>query len=246
MKISKLFHWLYASIMLMPIFAIGTKCLYVALNKNAKDSYSESPVEEIVYTDVYYTNEDYYFNKSGSYVMNSTPMIKVDFIQLTTNNTDAQSYFNNNQSNIKYFRLIYYATNQIRLYFYDINQTQLDYNTIRDTNSLFMYFTTRENGSFNNDNLFYQIRYNDYSYLDNVFYYAVDEIKDQPIFSWANDSFINQPITYIGGLFGLQSDSAIYTLLSYWLSISIIWLTFDLLMYVPLLVHRWIDKGVLE
>lgn len=35
-------------------------------------------------------------------------------------------------------------------------------------------------------------------------------------------------------------------LLTYWTSISIIWLVFDVFMYVPLLVHRWIDKAKIE
>ena len=35
-------------------------------------------------------------------------------------------------------------------------------------------------------------------------------------------------------------------LLTYWTCISIIWLVFDVFMYVPLLVHRWIDKAKLE
>lgn len=35
-------------------------------------------------------------------------------------------------------------------------------------------------------------------------------------------------------------------LLTYWTIISIVYLIFDVLMYVPLLVHRWIDKARLE
>lgn len=35
-------------------------------------------------------------------------------------------------------------------------------------------------------------------------------------------------------------------LLTYWTCISIIWLVFDVFMYVPLLVHRWIDKAKIE
>lgn len=46
-------------------------------------------------------------------------------------------------------------------------------------------------------------------------------------------------------LFGIDSSLIIY-LLDYWTCISIIWLVFDVFMYVPLLVHRWIDKAKLE
>lgn len=52
----------------------------------------------------------------------------------------------------------------------------------------------------------------------------------------------------IQDMFGLHSamNFTICNLLSYWTCISIIWLVFDVFMYVPLLVHRWIDKAKLE
>lgn len=82
--------------------------------------------------------------------------------------------------------------------------------------------------------------------LDNVFIDSVNNINTIPLFSWASTSFINQPISYISSLFGVASTSPIITLLSYWLSISIIWLVFDIIMYVPLLAHRWLDKGAIK
>lgn len=49
-------------------------------------------------------------------------------------------------------------------------------------------------------------------------------------------------------IFGLTDDYLYHVprLLTYWTCISIIWLVFDVFMYVPLLVHRWIDKAKLE
>jgi len=80
----------------------------------------------------------------------------------------------------------------------------------------------------------------------NVFYYSLENVHDNVLFSWCNTSFLVSPFSYIGDLFGLPSTSPIYTLLSYWLNISLIWLVFDIVMYVPLLVHRWLDKGIRE
>lgn len=87
--------------------------------------------------------------------------------------------------------------------------------------------------------------YTDFT-LSSAFYYALDSLNTTPVFSWAKDSFVKEPFTYITGLFGVQSDSPINTMFSYWASVSICWLVFDLLMYVPLLAHRWIDKGIVE
>ena len=46
MKISKLFHWLYALLMLLPIFAMGVTCLYAIFNKNAYQSYYGNDINE--------------------------------------------------------------------------------------------------------------------------------------------------------------------------------------------------------
>ena len=66
------------------------------------------------------------------------------------------------------------------------------------------------------------------------------------IFSWANSSFLIAPFNYIADLFGISSSNLLIVSLDYWLCISIIWLVFDLIMYIPLLVHRWLDKGVIS
>lgn len=50
----------------------------------------------------------------------------------------------------------------------------------------------------------------------------------------------------INTLFGWTSDYlsiAISNLLTYWTLTSIIYLIFDVIMYIPLLVHKWIDKA---
>lgn len=50
-------------------------------------------------------------------------------------------------------------------------------------------------------------------------------------------------------IFGVEAYSwgpNICRLLTYWTIISIVYLIFDVLMYVPLLVHRWIDKARVE
>lgn len=82
--------------------------------------------------------------------------------------------------------------------------------------------------------------------LTEMFYYSVVQVRTNVLFSWCNTSFLVTPFEYIGTLFGMPVDSPLYTFFSYWLNISLIWLVFDVIMYVPLLVHRWLDKGVIE
>lgn len=82
--------------------------------------------------------------------------------------------------------------------------------------------------------------------LIDIFIESVHNLNSETLFSWASTSFLVAPFSYIADLFGIASTNPIITMMSYWLSISIIWLVFDLIMYIPLLVHRWLDKGVLE
>ena len=82
--------------------------------------------------------------------------------------------------------------------------------------------------------------------LEDIFIDSVNNINTLPLFAWAKTSFLCEPFTYITDLFGMDSTNPIITLLSYWLNISLIWLVFDVIVYVPLLVHRWLDKGILE
>jgi len=82
--------------------------------------------------------------------------------------------------------------------------------------------------------------------LIDMFIDSVNSLNTESLFSWSASSFLVAPFSYIADLFGVPSTSPIITMLSYWLSISIIWLVFDLIMYIPLLVHRWLDKGIIE
>lgn len=79
-----------------------------------------------------------------------------------------------------------------------------------------------------------------------LFIDSVNNLNNEVLFSWASSSFLIAPFQYIANLFGVPSVSPILTMLSYWLDISIVWLVFDLIMYVPLLAHRWLDKGIIE
>lgn len=86
---------------------------------------------------------------------------------------------------------------------------------------------------------------NNYNVVD-VMQYQVQHLYDNPLLSWVKNTPIGDVYSYIGGVFNVPSDSFINYSLTYWTSISIIYLVFDLVMYVPLLVHKWIDKGMVE
>lgn len=248
MKISKLFHWLYAILMLLPVFFIGVRCAYVVFNKNAKDSYSDKYIESaqvITATNQLVTNTEYTlkvnFTTTGNNIASYRyyySNINVDWVDFGAQDRDYYSF--------KIFRLGNNNNYYVWVYYDSTNHQQL---TISNANMPILTFVYTQIDTSNSEagiggtlsTYIYKV-----STLDNAFIYSVNQLNDVPLFSWAKDSFLVEPFSYITGLFGVESTSPINTMLSYWLSVSIIWLVFDLVMYVPLLVHRWLDKGVLE
>lgn len=249
MRISKIFHWLYASVLLMPIFAIGVKCMYVTFNKNAKESYYGETI-----------NESEYLNYNGSQLVVGKDYNLYTSLpeNMTGNGNDlyitAQNVVINDVADDLIYRIQFWkgttlSNTQFSILVFRTNNTTTEYYNYSLTSLKFTftgYYLTNPSNIFNNYDMFYQIEYNDYSYIDNVFYYSVEQINNEPLFSWAKTSFLSQPLLFITNLFGLPSTSPIITFLSYWFDISIIWLVFDAIMYFPLLIHRWLDKGVIE
>lgn len=246
MKISKLFHWLYGFLMLMPIFAIGVTCGYAIFNKNAYQSYVDiksttlsavSNYNSIIYNNQYLIQYENQYTSVGSYT--DSPRFYYSQININwedygfspgytwTNfqvRNDGYIYLRDN-NDYQEIKLIWGT--QLKEVVLTLTNVTPDYNF--NKGSTILYFYTIINKP-----------------LSDVFYYAVDKVVESPLFNWSLDSFLSTPFTYILNLFNVPNNSVMLLLLSYWLDISIIWLTFDVLMYVPLLTHRWLDKGVLE
>ena len=288
MKISKLFHWLYAVLMLLPVAFIGVRCGYVMFNKNAKDSYSGSTTYEINYK--YQSNE---VNSINDLIDGNVYTLNIDYftsvpIQIATsvdvnhiiNFNNIYLDFNTSEPDEVFFESPITNLDMDSYIVFNFDQGTYNFESLyicipNDISYLFQLFDDISSFSFNldfiyisedfsqdlkdlcfNTNLFHitksinsyiqSVNIDTSGTLDNVFTYSVNQLNEVPLFSWAQTSFLIEPFSYITGLFGLANTSPINTLLSYWLSISIIWLVFDLVMYLPLLVHRWLDKGVLE
>ena len=263
MKISKLFHWLYALVMLLPIFAIGVTCGYAMFNKNAYHSYYGETINEelrvqVEASDTINNVDTYYLDTANLDYDYSTDFycsIYVENLEIVENGTlasDEITKFNDNDI----VRLLFTNNdhNYRQIEVYKVNPNNASGSWLMAINLSQRYcilkfninnITIPSQYTFNN-NWLYTIEYNKNSFVSEVFYYSVDRVKEAPIFSWAYNSFLAVPIVYITSLFSIPSTHLVVELLSYWLAISIIWLVFDLIMYVPLLVHRWLDKGVLE
>lgn len=236
----------------MPIFAIGVKSLYVTFNPNAKDSYTEN--SQTIMLPVYYeSNEVNSFN--DIIIGNIYRFENINTITTTT----YYGYVDINLFNRQYEKGV--GITEVFLYTTNANQTLYRY--VQNGSTEFIYFDNTKNlvsftqlqGQFSvYDNFNFVSQnivnyYSPYTYtdtIDNVFYYSVEQISNESLFNWANNTFLAQPLLFITNLFGVPSTSPIITILCYWFAISVIWLVFDVIMYIPLLVHRWLDKGVIE
>ena len=245
MKISKLFHWLYGFLMLMPILSVLVSSLYVVFNDNAKDSYSVQYVSsqlELALPNTLNDGFDYLVKYDDNV---GTTGIKVRYSNISV---DWYSLGANPQYIYDRFYLVLYSDGHTNIYLYDDDGAPK--NSISDVwgYTLFDFSFTKLGTQSNYQNGANRIftQYIISNTLDNVFTYSLNQLKDNDLYNWSLDSFLSTPFTYILDLFDVPNNSVMLLLLSYWLDISIIWLTFDVLMYVPLLTHRWLDKGVLE
>lgn len=218
---------IFASVMLAPLFAIAFKCAYATFNKNAYQSYSSKSVYQNVNIDQYqnvnigtkYTLTEKEFNTNGSQFN-----INFDYISLTPTDlgVDQATYdtingflINQNWQEIRFTNSSAPTTPIVRYawekgFSFDI--------IFSSTNNSVQYINT---WFFVN-----QITYNTDT-LDNAFYYAVDQMKDNELFAWTKNTALYTPINAMTSGLGITTD-AIAVLLAYWLYITLIYVIFDI------------------
>lgn len=270
MKISKLFHWLYASLMVLPLVFVAPTALYYSFNQSAIPVSSEKiTIEE----DGYYVddgngelisgnifNPESYSDDSfilGSFSSSFYFSFRVKPLPLS-NTSGCQIYIRNSASETACTFDVDSISGQTFSCgsFVDVTHNweegeyRVDFDGSVCTISDILVVPDASNGVI--------YPYTPYgarpivttetqtSTFPDVMTQAVDSTFNQPIFKWAKSSFFVQPFSFINNVFGMSNDNPLNYFLSYWFSISVCWLVFDVMMYVPNLVHRWLDKGALD
>lgn len=253
-KISKLFHLLYANLLLAPVFAVGVTCAQTAFTGNGLVAENN-----VIYTDtdsihVEDTKPDIWYNLNLNSIGDWGYGELTDFdIFVVDNNSLEQPYMLTNL----YTGWFEYdsQTQHMKAYYESPQSSSSSWFYLEN----FAYFAFRYRGSFTTEE---QTNYpinTDIKYLEenlpvyaldkgyqDVFYTSVDTVSQSPFFNWAEKSFIGDGFRYMGNIFGMPTDNPFYTFTCYWCAISILWLIFDVVMYVPKLAHRWLDKGAIE
>ena len=285
MKISKLFHWLYASLMFLPFVFFLPSCLYYGFNEHATNTetttinykYQSNEVntlDDLVPNHIYecdklmfaddlninyqaFNMQVHYIGGIGVSAMDST------YVELTSiqelNSTLAvydddygegfyylNMYLDYEVENSSIGQWYYYLqTYHIIFSFEDdiqITEFKKFYNATLDV------YTSNEitMPHFTDYNVIESVEVNTSDTISDKLSYSWQRVWDLPLFSWTHNSFVSAPFTYISGLFGIQANSTLNYVFTYFVSISICWLVFDVLLYVPNLAHRWLDKGAIE
>ena len=255
-KISKLFHLLYATLLLAPVFAVGVSCAQTAftgtgLSAEANVFYTDTNTvhETELKTDVWYVLDCSKSNTDwGEIDLYTVDVLfweySVDIPPTYIRNIDVLG-FNYDQSQGMSFRLEsfnivfgdvpYFSFNNWPIFAFRYKNT---FEPIRD-----ITFPIRKDYSLAEQYL--PLIAEEKGYQD-IFYSSVDTVAHSPFFNWAEKSFLGEGFRYMGNIFGMPTDNPFYTFTCYWCAISILWLIFDVVMYVPKLAHRWLDKGAIE
>ena len=91
--------------------------------------------------------------------------------------------------------------------------------------------------TYDDTDIMSQFMYQEYNFMDK--YLGMYKYHPfQSIYQWLSNTFFdgNAPLVF----------TIFYQWFAYWLFVSLCWLVFDVLIYVPMVAHRWLDKGALE
>lgn len=297
MKISKIFHCLYFSLLVLPLLIFLPTGLYYAFNEHADNgTQTATATADVEYQYRYETNEVnslsdlvagniYHANKLRFYTNSNDYEIMLHlyrYAAMSINDYDTFDFYDNgivddfdilSSFNSEYSVIYYYLSGdflngnfnitdgfdfyltcpfeRLQVIFYNVDfiipynveefisvfeENLLDDNTMVISSSTFNVIEDA-------NAVITSIEYNNDNSIVNAMSSAWDYVWALPLFSWTSSSFILTPTSYLSGFFGIAANSSINLLLTYWLSISIVWLMFDVMMYVPLLIHHYLDKA---
>ena len=238
---------LFSFIMLLPVGAIASKSLYVICNKNAKDSYYGETINQEIKT--YFNIDELEENKQYSITttnLGNSTLTSSEYVNIFVSNVeDSSGNYDISETNM--IRILTRANSYTTLYCYN-GQTEIKqydlYSSADNSTITFKYYSKERTNTFiDNKELFYIISYNKYSYLDNAFYYAIDQIKEETIFNWTKNTAIYSGINTMNINLGINNE-AISIILTYWLLMTAIYVIIDIVITAfTLLTHIFSKKA---
>lgn len=237
-KTKKLKIALFSIVMLLPCLAVGITCLTHVFNKEVAEDTQTATINykyelgtENPPTKQSAINKLYKIEQ-----INTTfDLYKIEYITDGTNtaiNENAQEsgyYFDNTGIYTNDFTFSY----PVYIVITDIEETPQPYN----------YFLTPPQ---NNDyNLIESVTINTITqdHTTNIFYDSCEQVKDSFVLNWCDaNNPISQPIISFTNVFSLPNDHIINTLLTYWFSISMIYIVIDIIIECIVYITHFFNK----
>lgn len=267
MKISKLFHALYASLLLAPLVAVGVSCSTVLFNEKVAPSVDEvtisykyetnDPNDDLVDNNIYHLVVDTSNASFRDCIIASNYLYDYTFdLSLESQAVDFGAFMveigkveiTYTFVNFNTFETIdlYSERTEGKTYTFDFV-----YNEPVDSEIGFNFFSSGvtissfDYSSISSSYIISSVSYSpSTSSVQDIFYTSLDKVFSFSAFSFANSGVAHDAVSSATSLFGVESVSPINSYLTYWLDISLIWLIFDVVMYVPQTLHNLIDKAV--
>ena len=224
----KLTSWLrfgiFAVVMLAPFFSVLSKCIYVAVNKNAKESYYGQTINETIKKDGYKNNTEYYTLRTYD-IENIQGEISYIITNLNVEGTNPITT-DNEEEVIELFFYNYQNTYYCRIKYND--GTPLQYWTYKNTqyqDTIFKFYLVAEPTEQAKQYLSY-FEYNKNSYLSNAFEYAIEDLENSNIYNWSKQTGIYTAINNM--VEGLGASNILGMLLAYWGILTAIYIVFDI------------------
>lgn len=256
--IHKIMNILYGLVMALPLLSIAVTCLYVIINKNAKDSYTGTYTynSTLVITDMSncVDKDNTFFIKNRLLCLSNNQGFAFNYMSFSSDSITGVD-FDNYKSIVYCYGGSWGSTSLYSdyLYFlpYELTSPLGLINTLDLTGS-FKYSLTNISYPFSfnitptsyinygngvgnfftsGSNLINYSVYSTDNTLSSVFYSSTNRVFESPLFNWVYDSFAYAPIGSFVALFGVATHSFYDCVLTYWLVISLIWIGFEILMF---------------
>lgn len=213
---------IYEFLLFMPLIAIFVTCGYAMFNKNAYQSQNLQPN----YTQIK-SNDDLVLNKTYHF-SNVSPVNTYNITVSNISNLVGYSY--NNLENI----------NRIRLYSSGLVEFSQDTTQLFSTNNIINFDFNLI--SFYRENEVYKVLYNiENNTLLDTFYYSVEKVEQSNLFNWAQNSIIYTGIANTCTQLSI-TNTFIPLLLAYWLIISVIYILYDIILMLLIILHNKVHQ----
>jgi len=226
---------IYSFLLFLPLLAIGVTCGYAMFNKNAYQSYAST--NESNYTNTTINN----LNIGQTYYLITPSTEQYERQQEFTEISVQEVLFDNVNKDVNKLR-IYVPSNSTILYIQAIGTDGFTFTSDVPHILSFNYYGINNNYYISQINtILYEKQTITTSYLSDVFYYSVNQVKNNTLFNWAENSIIYTTTNATCNALSITTPF-IPLLLSYWLIISVIYFLYDIALMLVWIIHRKIHQ----